>query len=398
MATLRPRTTRPKTPAKHPFELPPQGVLRTYMERAKATLKEPFVGITPDGKLAPGLFSIRKTGVSVQPIIDAAVDFLAALAPEQRRTASFDVDDKAWQLWCNVHPYLVRHGVCFDDLNDSQRGRALDLVRSSMSAAGYQTARDVMKLNETIREITGRDEEYGEWMFWMSVFGTPSADDPWGWQIDGHHLIINCFVLGDQIVMTPNFMGSEPVSADSGKYAGTHVFRAEESCGLALMKSLTPEQREQASIGTQLPMDAFTTAFRDNLHLKYEGIRYDELSEEQRGLLVGLIELYLGRIRPGHAEIRLEEVRQHLQETCFAWIGRVDDQSPFYYRVHSPVVLIEFDHQPGIALDNDEHSRNHIHTLVRTPNGNDYGKDLLRQHYEQFDHSHPHTPHRLGKI
>jgi hypothetical protein len=23
----------------------------------------------------------------------------------------------------------------------------------------------------------------------------------------------------------------------------------------------------------------------------------------------------------------------------------------------------------------------HIHTVVRTPNGNDYGKDLLRQHY-----------------
>ncbi len=398
MANLRPRTTRPKTPAKHPFELPPQGVLRTYMERAKTTLAEPFVGITPDGKVAPGLFSIRKTGISVQPIIDAARDFTAALTPDQKSTASFSVDDKAWELWCNVHPYLVRHGVCLDDLNDDQRGRALALVRASMSAAGYQTARDVMKLNETIREITGRDEEYGEWMYWMSLFGAPSAADPWGWQIDGHHLIINCFVLGDQIVMTPNFMGSEPACADRGKYAGTRVFREEESYGLALMKSLTSEQRQKASIGTQLPFDAFTTAFRDNLHLKHEGIRYDELSEEQRRSLMRLIELYVGRIRPGHAEIRLEEVKEHLQETYFAWIGQVDDQSPFYYRIHGPVILIEFDHQPGIALDNDEHSRNHIHTLVRTPNGNDYGKDLLRQHYEQFDHSHPHTPHRLGKI
>jgi len=70
--------------------------------------------------------------------------------------------------------------------------------------------------------------------------------------------------------------------------------------------------------------------------------------------------------------------------------------SPFYYRIHSPVILIEFDHQRGIALDNDEPSHNHIHTLVRTPNGNDYGKDLLRQHYQQFDHSHPHSPHRQG--
>jgi hypothetical protein len=30
--------------------------------------------------------------------------------------------------------------------------------------------------------------------------------------------------------------------------------------------------------------------------------------------------------------------------------------------------------------------REHVHSMVRTPNGNDYGKDLLRQHYI----SHPH--------
>ena len=109
-----------------------------------------------------------------------------------------------------------------------------------------------------------------------------------------------------------------------------------------------------------------------------------------------MINVYVGRIRPGHAEIRLDEVKAHLNETWFAWMGNCDAVSPFYYRIHSPVILIEFDHQRGIALDNDEPSRNHIHTLVRTPNGNDYGKDLLRQHYEQHDHSHPHTPHRQG--
>jgi hypothetical protein len=64
----------------------------------------------------------------------------------------------------------------------------------------------------------------------------------------------------------------------------------------------------------------------------------------------------------------------------------VADDSVFYYRIHSPVILIEFDHQRGVALDNDQPSRNHIHTVVRTPNGNDYGKDLLRQHHAQFDH------------
>jgi hypothetical protein len=68
------------------------------------------------------------------------------------------------------------------------------------------------------------------------------------------------------------------------------------------------------------------------------------------------------------------------------WMGGTGDQDVFYYRIHSPVVLIEFDHQPGIAFDSDEPTRAHIHTVIRTPNGNDYGKDYLRQHHERYDH------------
>jgi len=94
-------------------------------------------------------------------------------------------------------------------------------------------------------------------------------------------------------------------------------------------------------------------------------------------------------------------VKRHLDATHFAWIGPVDDHSPFYYRILSPVILVEFDHQSGIVYDNDEPSRDHIHTVVRTPNGNDYGRDLLRQHYAQHNHAalaqaHTHatgTPH-----
>jgi hypothetical protein len=85
-----------------------------------------------------------------------------------------------------------------------------------------------------------------------------------------------------------------------------------------------------------------------------------------------------------------------LRDTHFSWIGAHDDHGPFYYRIYSPVVLIEFDHQPGIVYANDEPTRDHIHTVVRTPNGNDYGKDLLRQHYARHDHSHPGSAHRLS--
>jgi hypothetical protein len=372
--------------------------LQDLLARGKAAVAEPFTGLIADGTVRPGLFPLHRTGISLVPVLAAGEQFLAALTPAERDAACFPVDSDAWRAWSNIHPYLMRHGVSLRDLNDTQRVAGLALVRESLSASGFTTARNVMKLNEHIRELTGRPEEYGEWYYWLSVFGTPSADQPWGWQIDGHHLIINCFVLEDQIVLTPQFLGSEPVVAETGQYAGTRVFEDEEAKGFALMQALTSDQQADATVSSDLPMEVFTAAYRDNLTLTCQGIRYDRLTPDQQALLLDLINVYVDRIRPGHAEIRLDEIKAHLPETWFAWMGKCDAASPFYYRIHSPVILIEFDHQRGVALDNDEPSRNHIHTVVRTPNGNDYGKDLLRQHYEQHDHSHPHTPHRQGLV
>mgnify|MGYP006199231485 CR=1 FL=1 len=55
--------------------------------------------------------------------------------------------------------------------------------------------------------------------------------------------------------------------------------------------------------------------------------------------------------------------------------------------------MIEFDHQTPVALPDlprGQATRQHVHTVVRTPHGNDYGKDLLRQHYEEHPHPHAH--------
>jgi len=381
------------------YEPPPQysEFLQRMLARAGEALKEEFRGITPDGVAQPGLFPVRKTGVSLQPIVRAARDFLAMLDAQERRRACFEIESNAWRSWSNVHPFLMRHGIGLHELLPAQREAALALVSSALSASGFETARNVMKLNEHACEITGLTQEYSEWYYWLSIFGTPSPDEPWGWQFDGHHLIINCFILGDQMVLTPQFMGSEPVLAQFGKYCGTRVFQDEESVGLVMMRGLTPEQQKKAVIGTRLPGELLTAAYNDNVRMPYQGIRYDELTSRQQGVLRDLIRLYLNRTRPGHAETWLDEAFDRLRETHFSWIGAHDDHGPFYYRIYSPVVLIEFDHQPGIVYANDEPTRDHIHTIVRTPNGNDYGKDLLRQHYARHDHSHARTAHRLGK-
>jgi hypothetical protein len=381
------------------FPEPARSAVQNALARAETALAGEFKGITADGSAAPpGLFQILKTGVLVQPIIDAVRGFEALLTKEQRSSVNFAIDSTLWRSWHNMHCFLLRHGLLLHDLSAPQREAALNILRASLSASGYDNARDVMKLNEHAGEITGRFDEFNEWYYWISIFGQSSPSEPWGWQIDGHHLIINCFILGDQLVMTPDFRGSEPVFAKSGKYAGTRVFHDEESLGLELMNALTPDQQKAAVIGTKIPRDVMTTAQVDNIDLPYAGICYDALSAPQRELLRSLIAIYVDRIRPGHAEVRMAEVLRHLSKTFLGWIGGWDDAQPFYYRIHSPVILIEFDHLPGIIWDNAEPTRDHIHTVVRTPNGNDYGRDLLRQHYAAHDHSHPHTPHRRGLV
>lgn len=380
------------------FPEPARTAVQNAVARAKKSLAEDFRGIGAGGPSPAGLFPIFKTGISVQPIIDAARAFEASLNDEQRKSVRFEIDSKLWRSWHNMHNFLMRHGLPLHDLSETQRDAALNILRKSFSASGYENARDVMKLNEHAAEITGRPDEFGEWYYWISIFGEPSSTEPWGWQIDGHHLIVNCLVLGDQLVMTPDFRGSEPVLARSGKYAGTHVFREEEALGLALMNALSPDQQNQAIIGEKIPRDVITTAQVDNIELEYSGIGYDALKQPQRELLRKLLAVYVERIRPEHAQVRMAEVLKHLSLTYFAWIGAWEDAGPFYYRIHSPVILIEFDHLPGIIWDNMEPTRDHIHTVIRTPNGNDYGRDLLRQHYQQHDHSHPHTPHRRGLI
>jgi hypothetical protein len=367
---------------------------RMSQEAEARGLAEPFKGITKDGQIIPGLFAIRSTGVSTEPVRQAAVAFLASLSPEQRAKTAFPVNDDEWRKWMNPHFY-VRQGVGLAEMSDAQREAAIGLLGASLSAKGLQQSQDIMRLNHTLGELNSDDfEQYGEGRYWITLMGEPHASEPWGWQLDGHHLVINYFILSDQVVMTPTFMGSEPVSATAGKHKGTVVLQREQSKGLALVNALDEALRRKAVIHTSKQgQNNVAEAFKDNVVLDYAGVRATDLSPAQRDGLLDLISEHVGNLRDGHAKVKMDEVRQHLDETHFAWIGETKADSVFYYRVQSPVILIEFDHQPPInmpGVDRGKATRQHIHSVVRTPNGNDYGKDLLRQHYQRHPHLHRH--------
>lgn len=352
-----------------------------------AALAQPYKGVIAGGKVEKGLFKIESTGVTTEPVVAAANKFIASLNDDQKGRTLYPVDDLEWRKWDNRHFYK-RQGVGFDEMTKSQRELAFGLMKSSLSAKGLKLSKDIMKLNGTLAELANNFEEYGEWLYWITIMGEPSSSQPWGWQIDGHHLVINYFVLGDQVVMSPVFIGSEPIHATGGKFKGTIVMQEEQDLGLKFAQSLDDEQHKLAVIAqAKEGNNAVAQAYQDNIDLDYSGLPAVMLNDKQREMLLGVVAAYVGNMDDGHAKVKMDEVKEHLDRTYFAWVGDTKDDSVFYYRIHSPVILIEFDHQRRVApFRSASPTREHIHAVVRTPNGNDYGKDLLRQHIER-DHA-----------
>ena len=232
------------------------------------------------------------------------------------------------------------------------------VLRASLSHKGYEIARDVMQLNRFLGDLVGGPAVLGEWAYTFCLFGAPSDSEPWGWQLFGHHLSLNCFVIGRQMVLTPCFLGAEPNYADTGPFAGTRLFEDEERAGLALMRSLSASQQQRAivahaMVGGDLPPGR--RHFADNLHLggafqdnrivPYEGLRASALSAQQQRDLMDLVEAYIAPLPPGPLAARLAEVERHLADTHFCWIGGFAEDQPLLlpdsepgdlHRVRSP--------------------------------------------------------------
>jgi len=354
-------------------------------------LAAPFRGITTNHEVVPNLFEISPTGVSTEPVRNAAEKFISTLTSVQLARTMFPVDDLEWRKWMNQHFY-ARQGVSFQEMTDLQRDAAFGLMRASLSGKGFDLTRNIMRLNETLAELSGDHAFLGEWLYYITIMGRPSATEPWGWQLDGHHAIVNYFVLGDQVVMTPHFFGSEPVKAPSGKYKDLTILQQEQNDGLDMLRALPDAQRQHAILDfSKTGNNNLTEAFKDNVVLDYAGLRANELPNPVRNRLRDLVRLYISNMDDGHARVKMDEIDRHIDNTWFAWIGGSEKDSAFYYRVQSPVILIEFDHQrpanlAKFAADPKKPTQQHVHCVVRTPNGNDYGKDLLRQHYLKHPH------------
>jgi Protein of unknown function (DUF3500) len=363
---------------------------KRFAEAEANNIKQPYEGIVTSTGKEKGLFPIKSTGVTTAPVKDAAEAFLNALTKAQLAKTQFEIDDKEWQKWSNVDNGIYkRQGISIKEMTAGQRTLAFGLMQKALSAKGLQLSKDIMKTDQTLREMNS-DTTYDEELYFFTVMGKPSMTEPWGWQIDGHHLVINYFILGDQVVMTPVFMGGEPVITTTGKYAGNTIFQDEQNIGLKFMQSLSVSQQEKAILSKEKGRETLQAeAFTDNKIVDFKGLCAKDMTPAQKEQLLFLANQYISNMEEGHAKIEMDDIKKHLDNTWFAWIGKTDSVAMFYYRIHSPVILIEFDHQEASRINDKSlvKNKNHIHTMVRTPNGNDYGKDLLKEHVEKY-HSH----------
>jgi hypothetical protein len=356
----------------------------------------PFLGITTDGRLRQGLFAVADEGVDIARVCAAAADLLDVLLPDERAVLCEPVDSPLWRVWTNAFPVWEPHGLLLEDLTADRRAAVLGLVAACLSERGFDQVRDCMRLNAALGAIVDDyPDTLTEWLYRFTLFGEPAPDQPWGWQLAGHHIDLHCLVLGRQMVLTPSFLGAEPRIA-----GGIRAFDAELSRGLELVNALDGAQQATATLCSSMlsadlpphlnhPSEGRmrTVAGGDNLVLPYEGLCAADLTGPQRTLLCAVVEAYLDRLPAPARAARMAEVARNLGETHFAWVGGTGEDAPFYYKVHSPVLTIELDCHRGIFIANDEPEQFHVHTVVRTPNGNDYGRDLLRQHYARFPHT-----------
>lgn len=311
-------------------------------------------------------------------LLEAAQGFLASLDDAGRAKAVIPLASDERFNW-NYVP-MVRQGLPLKEMTLEQRRAAHDLLRSILSSRGYLKATSIMQLEDILKVLENdtpagrRDRE----LYYFAIFGTPSATEPWGWRIEGHHLSLNYTSTGNEISVTPSFFGSNPAEVRTGPMMGLRVLGTEEDIGRDLIRSLDPQQRARAIIMERAPNDLVTTNSRRVDLGNPAGLPASAMTEAQRAILMKLIDEYAHNLRPDLAEAHLDRIRAAgIDQLHFAWAGGIERGQPHYYRVHGPNVLFEY--------DNTQNGANHVHSVWRDLE-NDFGDDLLRRHYEMHPH------------
>jgi hypothetical protein len=325
------------------------------------------------------LATIARAHVAGEEMAAAANKFLDSLTPQQRASAAFEFKSDERSNWFFIPK--VRQGLTIKKMTPEQRKLAHALLRTGLSASGYEKATNIMSLEPVLKELEGaggtmvRDQE----LYYFSIFGKPEAAGTWGWRVEGHHVSANfTIVKGELFAGTPSFFGTNPAEVRQGPRKGLRVLAEDEDLGRALVKSLSEEQRKIVIFEATAPKEVITSNKPKVMPLEIVGLPGSKLTKEQSAQLKSLVKAYVNRLRGDVAETDWKKIEKAgWEKVYFAWAGGIEKGDPHYYRVQGPTFLIEY--------DNTQNNANHIHAVWRDFN-DDFGEDLLRKHYAEVPH------------
>ena len=307
----------------------------------------------------------------------AAADFLKALDAAQRVRAQFAFDSEERFNWHFIP--RERKGLPLKDMTAAQRDAAFALLKTGLSASGFSRAESIRSLELVLRAMENRDTRDPE-MYFFTVFGTPDTSS-WAWRFEGHHLAQNWTIArGKAVATSPSFFGANPAEVMDGPMKGTRALTAEADLGWALLDALVGHSREQAVVSATAPTEIVTGNARKVSALDATGLPAREMTKQEQGLLMALIEAHASSQAPALAAERLSKIKAAgFENVRFAWMGATKRApgAAHYYRIQGPTFLIEY--------DNSQNNANHQHIVWRDFKG-DFGEDVLVAHYAAVSH------------
>ncbi len=314
-----------------------------------------------------------------QQMTTAARTFLNGLTPEQLTAVQYaDLSNAARTQWSNFPAGMSpRPGVPLGDLGDDQRVLLHELLRASTSSQGYHKLTGAIRADQFLQQLQGGNPLFGSANYYTTVFGAPE-DANWAWMLTGHHMSAIFTVAGDHTAFTPMFTGAQPLMVLTGLDAGWSVLPQDAGRASELFSALSSDQQHAAIIGTSAPGDILAGPGRQASLSTLQGIASSQLDEGQQRLLWRLVEEFVRNADFDAADDQLALVQQTWADVHFAWQGAPPDPTArYYFRVHGPRILIEYDVQEPLTSQGG-----HIHALTRDPT-NDYGMDWLGLHYQE---------------
>ncbi len=305
---------------------------------------------------------------------------LETLSPEQRRSAQWPFATDERFNWHYVP--RARAGVPLQAMPADAKAAVHDLLRHSLSEIGYRKATDIMALEEPLGLIENQRSHYRHpENYSVTIFGEPGRL-PWGWRIEGHHLSLNFTAIEEQLTaVVPVFFGANPAKVPEGyPMAGHRALARETDLSYQLIRSLDADQRTRATIADGAPGNILSIPGREDFLRERQGLPLAAMAEGLRNLAMDLVADFTHSLRHDLAQAELARIKDAgVDKIHFAWAGALEPGQPNYWRLHGPLSVIEY--------DNTQNQANHIHSVWHDLERN-FGRDLLREHYQTGHHAH----------